>query len=174
MAGPTSSTENVKLGVCTVLFNAEDLGFTKGGVEVEVTTDTHEVTVDQFGDTPIDELVTGRKVTVKVPLAETTLDNLVRIMPGATLIVDGTDPKKRQVVVDTGVSISLLSIAKKLVLRPKGTTGEEDFTIFKAMTAGAISFAYQSDTERVFNVSFKGYADATGKLFALGDTTAAA
>ena len=32
-----SSTENVKLGVCTILFDGNDLGYTKGGVEVELT-----------------------------------------------------------------------------------------------------------------------------------------
>lgn len=169
-----SSTENVKLGVCTVLFNEIDLGFTKGGVEVEVATNTHEVTVDQLGETPIDEIITGRTVTVTVPLAETTLENLVAIMPGATLVTDGTTPTKKKVAVTTGVSLSLLDLAQKLVLRPKGTTGAEDFTIHKAMTAGAISFAYNTDTERVFNVTFKGYADATGNLFSVGDDTAVA
>lgn len=82
-------TKNVKLGVCNVLFDGIDLGFTKGGVEVSVETSTHEVTVDQFGETPIDEIITGRKVAANVPLAETTLDNLVAIMPGSELVSDG-------------------------------------------------------------------------------------
>lgn len=169
-----SDTQNVKLGVCTVKFDTTDLGFTKGGVEVEVTTDTHEVTVDQMGNTPIDEIIMGRKVTVKVPMAETTLENLVLVMPGATLVTDGTTPTKKKVVVTTGVSTSLLSLAKTLVLTPKGTTGAEDFTVHNAMTAGAIQFAYQTDQERVFNVTFKGYADADGNLFSVGDDTAVA
>lgn len=169
-----SSTENVKLGVCNVLFNEEDLGFTKGGVEVEVATETHEVTVDQLGNTPIDEIIMGRSVQVTVPLAETTLDNLVKIMPGATLVTDGADPEKKKVMVTTGVNTSLLSIAQKLVLRPIGTNGAEDFTVHKAMTAGAMQYVYNFDQERVFNVVFKGYADAEGNLFSVGDETAAA
>lgn len=84
-----SKTENVKLGVCRVIFDGNDLGYTKGGVEVEVTTETHSVEVDQFGRSPINEYVLGRSVMAKVPLAETTLDNLVRIMPGATMIETG-------------------------------------------------------------------------------------
>lgn len=167
-----SSTENVKLGVCTVEFDSVDLGYTKGGVEVEVQTSTHEVTVDQMGETPIDEIVMGRTVQVTVPMAETTLENLVKIMPGSTLITDTATPTKKKVVVQTGVSISLLSLAKKLRLRPKGTTGSDDFTVLKAMTSGAIQFAYQTDNERVFNVVFKGYADETGDLFVVGDETA--
>jgi hypothetical protein len=168
----TSNTENVKLGVCSVLFDDNDLGFTKGGVEVEVQTNTHVVNVDQFGETPIDELITGRTVQVTVPMAETTLENLVRIMPGSVLITDATDTTKKKVTVSTGTSISLLSLAKELKLRPKGTTGADDFTIPKAMTAGAIQFAYQTDKERVFNVSFKGYASDDGSLFTVGDDTA--
>lgn len=85
----TSSTKNVKLGTCNVFFDGKDLGLTKGGVEVEVSTSTHEVTVDQHGNTPIGELINGRAVSAKVPLAETTLDNLVSIMPGSTLVTDG-------------------------------------------------------------------------------------
>jgi hypothetical protein len=272
-----SSTENVKLGVCNVLFDGVDLGFTKGGVEVEVATSTHEITVDQLGETPIDEIVTGRTVQATVPLAETTLDNLVAVMPGSELISDGVkatgsvtfstaapvngdkitidgtdftfktvpttstdmavpstiagaaaalaaainasvipfvatatgaavaitaknrgvagnvtvaktvttaanvattnltggvDSTKAQVKVSTGVNTSLLKLAKTLVLRPKGTTGEDDFTIHRAMCPGALNFAYQFDNERVFNSVFKGYAGADGSLFAVGDVSA--
>jgi hypothetical protein len=85
----TSSTENVKLGTCNIFFDGVDLGLTKGGVEVEVSTSTHEVKVDQFGETPVGELITGRTVMAKVPMAETTLDNLLKIMPGAELVTDG-------------------------------------------------------------------------------------
>jgi hypothetical protein len=84
-----SSTKNVKLGVCQVFFDNIDLGYTQGGVEVAVSTETYKSEVDQFGKTPINEFIQGRQVSVKVPLAETTLRNLVRIMPGATLVTDG-------------------------------------------------------------------------------------
>lgn len=272
-----NDTKAVKLGVCTVLFDGIDLGFTKGGVEVEVSTSTHEVKVDQFGETPIGELVTGRMVKAKVPMAETTLDNLVLTMPGSTLISNGVkatglvtfatgapvntdsvtfggvtftfktvpvaanemaipanftaaasalaaainaypfaysatsaagvvtitaksagvagnsamsktavtpanitvttlaggvDATKAQVKVKTGVNVSLLDLAKQLVLRPVGTTGAEDFTIYKAATPGALNYAYNIDTERVFSVEFKGYAMSNGDLFAVGDITA--
>jgi hypothetical protein len=85
----SSNTKNVKLGVCKVYYDDVDLGYTQGGVEVAVTTDTHKTTIDQFGKTPINEYIEGRSVSVKVPLAETTLRNLVKIMPGATLVSDG-------------------------------------------------------------------------------------
>ena len=167
-----SDIKNVKLGVCTVKFGGVDLGYTKGGVEVTVKTDTHKVNVDQFGKTPINEYIMGREVTVKVPLAETTLDNLVKIMPGATLVTDSVDPTKKVVNVPTGIGTNLLDIANELVLRPVGKNdASEDFTVFKAGTAGALSFAYKLEDERIFNTEFNGYPNADGKLFAVGDTS---
>jgi hypothetical protein len=270
-----SSTDNVKLGVCYVLFDGVDLGYTKGGVEVEVSTKTHEVTVDQFGETPIGEIITGRMVSAKVPLAETTLENMLSVMPGSTLVSDGakatgsvtfvttapanndavtingytfafktapTGPydlaipasisaaatalanainnstldvkatanagavtlvahqrgtagnyaitkvgsasitvvgltggvnvTKAKVVVSTGININLLSISKPLILRPKGTNGEDDFKIFAAATAGALSFTYNVDSERVYSTEFKGYVGANGNLFQIGNDAA--
>ena len=272
-----AATENVKLGVCNVLFDGVDLGFTKGGVEVEVATTTHEIKVDQLGETIIGELITGRSVSVSVPLAETTLDNLVAIMPGSELISDGVkatgtvtfvtaapvntdsvtiagtkfefktapsgandmaipasitaaatalaakinasaipftataagavvtvtaktrgtagntaitktavtasnltvvgltggvNPTKAAVVIGTGVNTNLASVAKTLVLRPIGTTGAEDFTVLKAACPGALSFAYQTDAERIYSANFKGYATDTGRLAVVGDASA--
>jgi len=275
-----SNTENVKMGVCNVLFDGVDLGFTKGGVEVEVQTSTHEVNVDQFGETPIGEIIMGRTVSAKVPMAETTLENLVAIMPGSELISDGVkasatvtfstavpvtgdklviagqtftfktapagdgemaipadingaaaalaaainaqtdfaykasanaavvtitasemgvagnasitktfttaanvtttnltggvDPTKAKVVVSNGVGVNLLQVAKTLVLRPRGTNGEDDFTIHRAACPGALNFAYNFDNERVYSADFKGYVLSDGTLFTVGDVTATA
>ena len=80
-----SDTKNVKLGVCNIEFDGVDLGYTQGGVEVTVTTETHKVNVDQFGKTTVDELIMGRNIEIKVPMAETTIENLARIMPGSSV-----------------------------------------------------------------------------------------
>jgi len=173
----TPSTQNVKIGVCNVNYNSVDLGYTKGGVEVEVTTDTHEVMIDQFGNTPISEYINGRQVIVRCPLAETTLDNMVSIMPGATKITDATDTASIKVVVTPGVGSNLLSLAQKLILHPSGlTTADvtEDFVVPLAGTAGAIRFAYKLDEERVYNIEFKAYPDSGNILFIFGDETATA
>ncbi|CAG9228870.1 hypothetical protein [Burkholderia vietnamiensis] len=84
-----SDTKNVKLGICTLFYKGKDLGYTQGGVTVTVQTNTHKVNVDQFGQSAINETIMSRDVTIKAPLAETTLDNLVATMPGATLVETG-------------------------------------------------------------------------------------
>lgn len=172
-----TNAENVKLGVCNVTFDGVDLGATKGGVEMTVETTTHEVTIDQEGETPINEYIMGRKVTVTVPLAETTLENLVLIMPGATLVGGALPDDPKRVDVPTAVGTSLVSIAKALVLHPIGKDAadkSEDITIYKTATAGAMSFAYRVDEERVFNVEFKAYPDQEndGHMFGYGDPLA--
>lgn len=286
-----SKIENVKIGVCTVTYDGVDLGYTKGGVTVTVTTEKHTTTVDQFGNTPVGDTIMGRNVVAKIPLAETTMENMVRIMPGATYVqasgakatgtvtfstaapvdgdkitVDGVaftfktapspsdaremaipathllaaatfaaavnavsyidvgasvsagvvtltaddygtdgnvtlsktyttaancvvsgatltggaDIVRAKVVVPHGVGTNLVSIAKRLVLRPKSKAEandpSEDFTIFKAATAGGLEFLYSVDNERVFSTEFSGYPDADNgdALFAYGDTSATA
>ena len=277
-----SSTKNVKLGVCQVFFDGVDLGYTQGGVEVTVTTETHKVNVDQFGNTTINEYIMGREVMAKVPMAETTLDNLMVIMPGATLaatggakatgtltiatnpsandtvivngstftfkataagadevtlgataaatatnlaavlnastdpavaqaqysaaaavvtvtangygvagnaftlasgtagakvtvsgatLTGGAEPTAMSVSVPVGVGNNLLDYAKELRIHPVGkplSDKSEDFVIPLAATAGAMSFMYKLDTERVYNAEFTGYPDAAGKLFTVG------
>lgn len=172
----TSDVKNVKLGVCRVLFDGQDLGYTKGGVDVSVATETHEVQVDQYGQTPINEFIMGRTVTVKVPLAETTLENLAKIMPGATLVTD-TVAKTARVDVPTGVGTSLLDFAKTLTLHPINlpeSDKSEDFTVHRAATAGALEFAFKLEDERIFNCEFKGYPGENGTLFSVGNPLAGA
>ena len=85
--------ENLEMGPCDISYKGTDLGLTKGGVEVEFATEVTPVTVDQFGDTVVDNVIKGRSVKVKVPLAENDLTKLAACVPGSPLI--GTTTKKR-------------------------------------------------------------------------------
>lgn len=175
----TTNVENIKMGTCKITYNGQDLGLTMGGVEVDVETTTKETKVDQFGDTVANETIMGRNIKVTAPLAETTIQKLVEIMPGATLVTDGTDPSKIKAEVSTGTGLSLRSLAQELVLHPvelPDSDASEDLTIPLAATAGAMQFAYKFDQERIFNTVFKGYPDGASNnlLFIYGDKTAAA
>jgi len=173
------NAENIKLGTCRVLYGGVDLGLTAGGVEVEVASTSHETKVDQLGDSVVNEFITGRTVMAKCPLVETTIDNLVAIMPGATKTVDGTDATVIRVDVNTAVGHSLRSTAQELILHPIALADSdvtEDFIIPIAGVAGALNFAYKLDQERIYNAEFKGYPDTAkdGLLFQIGDKTATA
>lgn len=168
----SSDIRNVKLGVCHVIWNGVDLGYTKGGVEVTVKTETHKVLIDQFGKTPINEYVMGRECTVKAPLAETTTDNMLQVMPGAFKVIDSADPNKIRVEVPSGVGANLLDCAYPLILRPVGKAAgdrNDDFVLHRTATPGSLSFSFKLEDERVFSTEFSGYPDSTGSVFSVGD-----
>jgi len=169
-----SKTENVKLGVCRITFDGNDLGLTKGGVEVDVTTNTHAVSIDQFGESVVNEYITKRSIKVKAPLAETTLDNLNIIMPGSSIVVNSSDPTKRRADVKNGIGKNLKKVAKSLKLHPVEVKDplddSEDLIIPLAATAGAMNFSFKHDQERIFNTEFNGYPNPITKiLFTLGN-----
>ncbi|EFL9430408.1 hypothetical protein HZ58_003861 [Escherichia coli] len=122
--------KNIKLGACKVSFGGVDLGYTKGGVQVEVATETLKVTVDQLGQTTISELVQGRNITITAPLAESVLQNMVDLMPGSTL-----SEEDNSVTITSAQGVNLIDVAKELVLTPQDTT-DYVLTIPKAATAG--------------------------------------
>jgi hypothetical protein len=141
-----TQVQNVKLGACDVNYDSVDLGLTKGGVQVNITTTKHEVKVDQFGETIANDIIMGRQGTVTVPMAETDLTKLAKVIPGATLVTDTTD------------------VANKA----------DDVTVPLAGVSGDIQFAFQVDQERVYNVTFTMYPDEDGLLLIFGDETAVA
>ena len=169
---------NIRLGPCLVIYDGQQLGLTKGGVEVELSTETKRIEVDQFGKTAVDEVILGRTLKVKVPVAETDVDSMHRVLQftGSTLTPGtGTPVAGKFVSVTSGVGISLRKNAKSLILHPQDlplADKSEDFIVPLAATPGAFSFAYKVDDERVFNLEFTGYPDnTTGVIFFYGDKT---
>ena len=165
------AVEDVKLGACSITYNGVNLGVTKGGVEVEVETETYTVSVDQYGDSPIKEYITARSVTVRAPLAETSLANLSSLVPGAEAVY--TVGAGSKVQVKQGIGEDLQYGAQKLVLHPIGSPAgytEDDFSIPLAGLKGNLSYAFKLDEERIFNVEFSGYPDEynNGVLFMVG------
>jgi hypothetical protein len=165
--------ENLEMGPCNATYKNTPLGLTKGGVEVAFATDVQAVTVDQFGDSAVDNVIKGRTVTVTVPLAENDLEKLAACVPGSTLV--GTTKKK--LVVNASTGTSLRSLAGPLVLHPYAlpeSDKSKDVTINLASVKGDFTFAFKHDDQKVFSVEFTGFVDLdTGELFTMGDPDAA-
>lgn len=137
-----SDTRNVKLGVCSVTFGGVDLGYTKGGVEVEVKTETKKVNVDQFGNSPINEYILSRDCSAKVPMAETTLENMARIMPGSTLVATGGAKAVGSATLASvpvnNDKVTINGVAFTFKTTPAGST---DLAIPASVNAGATALA---------------------------------
>lgn len=170
-----TNATNVQLGTCSVAFGATDLGLTKGGVEVTVSTNTYKITVDQFGATELNEYVLGRTAMVKVPMAETDVEKLAVAIPGSTLVTDSVDTTKKKLLVKSDVGLALRSYAQKLVCDPiaSTSTANQNFTMPIAAPKGEFKFSFKHDEERIYEVEFTGYPDlTTGVVYIIGDESA--
>lgn len=165
--------DNLEMGPCDVTFKGTDLGLTKGGVEVTFGTEVTPVVADQFGDSAINQVIKGRSVKVKVPMAERDLTKLAAVIPGSSLV--GTTSKK--LVISAAVGTSLRALAGELILHPHELPTNDksrDVSIPLAMAKGDMQFSFKSDDQRVYAVEFEGYVDLnTGVLWVLGDPAAA-
>jgi hypothetical protein len=172
---------NVPIGPATVEYGptgtATIFDITKGGIKFKATTNKQDITVDQFGNTPVKSIMKGRTCEVTVPFALHDLDKLSKVIPNSTLVTDGTVPTKKKLVVNAQAGTDLLASAKKLVIKPTdpAATANDWITIPLAGALADPEYAFDSDNERVVNITFVGYPDiTTGELYVLGDETATA
>lgn len=169
--------QKIKLGPCKVTFDADGaqpvvFETTQGGVTLTYEEETREVTVDQRGNTPVKEIVIGRTATIEVPFAEYDLEKLAKIIPGATLVVNGTDPDKKRIEVSADNVIDLFDYAKKVKLEPLNGTPDDAVILYKAAPRPQLNYTYSYEGELITNVTFKAYPDSDGKLIAFGDEQA--
>ncbi len=163
---------NTRIGVCEATFNSVDLGYTKGSVTVEYSFDSTEITVDQE-DAPIDEIITKQNFVVTVPMAEYSLDILDTLLPGSTLVTDGTMSTKKKLTLSGSNDGSLIDVAQTLILTPTGGTATDKITLYHAVPLPNISFAFEKDNLRVWEVKFRALVGTNGFVL-LGDSTATA
>lgn len=161
---------SLEMGACNVKFKTVDLGLTKGGVEVMFGTEVANINADQFGDSMIDNVIKGRTIKCKVPMAERDLVKLAAVIPGATLVTSGLNKK---LVINSAVGTSLRATAGPLILHPKSVAAidlSKDIVVPLAMAKGDFTFSFKHDEQRVYMVEFEGYVDlTTGDLFTMGD-----
>jgi hypothetical protein len=149
---------------------------TKGGIKFKATTNKQDITVDQYGDTPVKSIMKGRTCEVTVPFALHDLEKLSKVIPNSTFVKSGVAPNEKfKLSVKSQAGADLLANAKQLIIKPTDSQASANDWITIPL-AGAIAdpeYTYDSDNERVVNITFVGYPDiATGELYILGDETA--
>lgn len=180
---------NVKLGVCKVYFgdfssgwtlsDGKALGYTQGGVSVSYSTESQEVNVDQE-DTPVQEKITKQIFEVTVPLAETSLALLAKLIPGATLVTDAVDATKKKLVLSGSAVSSVSTLAQTLILVPNededgvAEIDNDTIVLHKANPLPNFSFAFEKDNARVYEVVFKALKADDGGFVTFGNPSAAA
>lgn len=167
--------DKIKLGPCKVLFKKDadqvTIDKTKGGVVLTYEETTREITIDQTGATPVDEIITRRAASVQVPMVGNDLAKLAKFIPGSELVVDKTNPDKRRVDVYADKVISLMDYADVVTIIPlsDSATEEDTVTIRKAAPRPALNYTYSYENELVTNVTFTGYPADDGRIISFGD-----
>lgn len=162
---------NVPLGVCKVYVNGQDIGHTIGGVEAVYSPEFHETKVDEYAGVAERWLI-GENIMAKVPVAESTLANIKRVITfsedeGDYLTVGSNAGKRAS---DRSVVLRLHPIANA------DSDRSDDLTIFKATVTNEVTLPYKNDGERILEAEFSGLVDesrADGSMLALiGDSLA--
>lgn len=154
-----SDFDSIKIGVCECYWlpngtvDEVHLGLTKGGVELTYTPEWHDMTVDQYGKTPVDEVLIGETLSIKIPLAETDLTKLKMFAHTATW-----DDKYKKLTFGQYPGLRLSTKAGRLRLHPIsfGADTSEDVTVYRAVNKGQLQLAYKVDEERIFQTEFVG------------------
>ncbi len=154
-------TAKVYLGPAKVSYGATSpsvFDLTKG-VTLSYSQSTQPVTVDQFGEQPIKEIVTGQALTVEVAIAESDFSKLTKVIPGSTY-----DVATKTLTVKNAVGIDLLSIADQLKIEPNVAGAFDTITIAKAAPRPNVSRAFTPTGEQVYNITFTAYPEANGDI----------
>jgi hypothetical protein len=173
---------NVPIGPATVEYgdgvDVVVFDITKGGIQFQSTTSKQDTTVDQYGDTIVKSITKGGTAQVTVPFALHDLEKLSAVIPNSDYVEDGMDSTKKKITVKSQAGFDLLGAAKKLIIKPTsaGTTANDWVTIPLAGVITDPQYTYDSDSERVSNITFTAFPDldADGALYILGDETATA
>jgi hypothetical protein len=165
MAG---SSRDIQLGARWVYYGTAggavgeevDLGYTKGGVTVTIETGSYEVLVDQEGDSPVREALTGRRVTVVVPMAETNYQRLQKLIPDSTY-----NAATGELDVMSGIGEDLMDFADQLKLVAKDDPTDIIYIPYAAPVAN-LQATFLPNAEVIWPVQFKSYVPPTGHTYA--------
>lgn len=151
---------NIALTPCRVTYNGVDLGATAGGVSTAPKYKLSNITVDQYGDTIVDAVVSGQHYNVKFILAETKNKALWKVaFPHAKLLTGGTN-----VYFDMQVGDKLSLHAAPLILHPLSNVDADlsgDFLFYKAVAMSASEIHFGPDKQIGLQVEMMILPDTT-------------
>jgi hypothetical protein len=154
-----ANLNNLRVAAGSVItFGGVDLGHTVDGAEFEFERELTEVKTDIYGNTPVDYVVTGQKLTVSLKLAEITPNILSYALPESDYDIGSADD---HVHFGAKAGYSLRNDAYALVITPQGhnADGNLTITVFKAVSTGNVRLAYKIDEQSVYEVQFTSLVD---------------
>lgn len=179
MSGINRIADSINVGVAELYFYPEGqeipiyLGLTKDGVIFKYETNWKELTSDQTGTTPLDDVQIGESATAEVKILDTTKQKIAMIIPPATAIGSSAEPDA--VTFGKRPGLRATHHAGKLVIHPisAGNDRSYDVVIYRTANTGSLELAFKLEEEWVIPCKFKAYFDdsrQTGdQLFRIGE-----
>jgi hypothetical protein len=159
----TKSTTQVIATTCEVYFGGSSLGHTQGAITVNVTKNSFDVLVNDFGpNVPVTKTSLGTGATVEVPLAQYDVQVLLTAIPEAVTVSGNA-----AYVGDT-TGTNFLDLAQELIVAPKD--GSDQWRFPAAAVTEELSIPFQLDEQTIITATFTTFPDpvaptASGSVF---------
>lgn len=143
------NTQNFKIGAGDLFIAGVNVGATtQDGVIVTYEPDVHLHLSGKYGSTPVKASLIGKKITIKVVMAEVTATNMAKALAGS-VSADGK--------IKFGGAAGSEIVGTELKLVPFDAS--ESWVFRKAIPSSSVELAYQAANERVYNVTFTALVD---------------
>ena len=143
----------VEMGACSIKLGDDDIGSTLGPTVVQIQPIWRPRRDEKYGESIVEHIWLGSRVTLVARVQEKTLANLKRALPyaleGEGYVAEGRTPGLR-----------MSSASATITLHPLEATGtEKDIIIHRAAAQGVFEMEFQEGKERSFLVTFAGLID---------------
>ncbi len=156
----TVTPVNMELTPMRVTFNSVDLGGTLSNVVVHVKYNKSPIHADQFGNTVLDQRVSGQEMTVTCDIAEVNLKaNWKVVFPNSHLVTSGGNTQE---YFDMQIGDNDLAHAYPLILHPLSRSNADlagDFKFFLATATSTSDVTYSPTGQAKLKVVFHVFPD---------------
>lgn len=161
------------IGPCRVTFDATDLGATLDNVVVNFALKKADMKADQYGDTLLDQAISGMEVTIETSVAEIRdKDKLKKVFPSLTMI--GTSPDALEMV--DKIATRQKALAKALTLHPivegADTNVDFDYHFYLALPTEESAYTFSATEQGKMKIVWKVLLDTSttpARMFRYGD-----
>lgn len=153
------NVSNLRIGPCRITWKGQDVGFTLGGATLTYERKLTDLTVDKYGDSPVDMALTSTTLKIVTKVAEPVANKIKQMMPEGTDVVSGGN---EQVGFAAGEGATMRQYAGLLTLHPlskSDTDYSEDVTIYLAVPSNNVELGYEVANQRAFTVEFSALVD---------------
>lgn len=174
-AGQGGDTTLIKTGAHKITVGTQVVGFTTGNLQLTFSVSKRIRNVNEYGTTPVDEIVTGVQISVKFSIAERSLKTLDIGLNGLYPGNQGTATTNRGIG-RSGVHTAQ-GIGQQITLHPISVTGTgEDIVLNKVMLAPTGNYQLDEQGDQILEVEGSCVIDTSqtdGSLLAIINTAAA-